>query len=77
LAVVEQRIKAYVTALLEHGILVAIGSDTRMDTSVQEVEYLRSLGVADDLTLLKAWTETRARTVFPDRRIGAWRAFDR
>jgi len=57
--------------LRENGVALAIGSDSVSDSSVKEVEYLRGLGVFDNLTLLKMWTETTARTMFPQRKIGA------
>jgi imidazolonepropionase-like amidohydrolase len=57
--------------LLKHRVALAIGSDNVADSSLQEFEYLRGLGVFDNLTLLKMWTETSARTIFPQRKIGA------
>ncbi|HZS09564.1 MAG TPA: amidohydrolase family protein [Blastocatellia bacterium] len=57
--------------LREHGVALAIGSDNPNDSSVKEIEYLRTLGVFDNLTLLKMWTETTAQTIFPGRKIGA------
>jgi imidazolonepropionase-like amidohydrolase len=57
--------------LLDHGVKLAIGTDKPSDTSHREVEYLRRLGVFDDLTMLKIWTETTPQTIFPDRKIGA------
>ena len=56
--------------LRENGVPLAIGSDNVTDTSVKEIEYLRGLGVFDNLTLLKMWTETTAKTIFPQRKIG-------
>ena len=57
--------------LRAHGVTLAIGSDNVADSSLNEVEYLRGLGVFDNLTLIKMWAETTARAVFPKRRIGA------
>jgi imidazolonepropionase-like amidohydrolase len=57
--------------LYEHGVKLAIGTDMPPDTSVKEVDYLRGLGVFDDLTLLKMWTQTTPQTIFPGRKIGA------
>jgi hypothetical protein len=57
--------------LRDHGVKLAIGTDKPSDTSHREIEYLRRLGVFDDLTLLKMWTETTPQTIFPDRKIGA------
>jgi imidazolonepropionase-like amidohydrolase len=57
--------------LHETGVALAIGSDNVNDSSLREVEYLQQLGVFDNLTLLKMWTETTAKTIFPQRKIGA------
>lgn len=54
-------------------VRIAIGSDNVSDSSVQEVEYLKGLGIFDNLTLLKMWTETTAKTIFPNRKIGVLR----
>ena len=56
---------------MTHGVRLAIGSDNVSDSSVKEMEYLRGLGVFDNLTLLKMWTETTAQAIFPQRKIGA------
>jgi imidazolonepropionase-like amidohydrolase len=57
--------------LREHGVALAIGSDNVIDSSVLEFEYLARLGIFDNLTLLKMWTETTPRMIFPKRQIGA------
>lgn len=57
--------------LRDNGVPLAIGSDSVTDSSVKEVEYLARLGVFDNLALLKMWTETTAKAIFPKRRIGA------
>jgi len=54
----------------EHGVTLAIGSDLVNDSSVEEVEYLRSLNIFSNLELLKMWTEVTAKAIFPDRKIG-------
>ncbi len=59
--------------LRQSGVPLAIGSDNVGDSSLREFEYLQSLGVFDNLTLLKMWTETTAMTIFPKRKIGALR----
>ncbi|MDX6560149.1 MAG: hypothetical protein QOF72_3198 [Blastocatellia bacterium] len=56
--------------LLENGVALAVGSDNVKDSSFKEVEYLKGLGLFDNLTLLKMWTGTTAKTIFPNRRIG-------
>jgi imidazolonepropionase-like amidohydrolase len=53
------------------GVTVTIGSDGFGDTSHNEVQYLRRLGVYSDLELLRTWTMTCPRVVFPARRIGS------
>jgi hypothetical protein len=57
--------------LHERGVKLAIGSDMPSDSSKKEVMYLRSLGVFDDLTLLRMWTVATSQSIFPDRKIGA------
>jgi hypothetical protein len=59
--------------LFESGVPIAIGSDNPIDNSVKEIFYLKELGVFDNLTLLKMWTETTAHAIFPNRKIGALR----
>jgi hypothetical protein len=59
--------------LTENGVQLAVGSDNPPDSSIIEAEYLQRLGVLDNLTLLKMWTETTARTIFPKRKIGMLR----
>jgi imidazolonepropionase-like amidohydrolase len=56
--------------LTKAGANLVVGSDTVWDTSRGEVEHLASLGVLDNLTILKMWTDSCARTVFPERKIG-------
>jgi len=57
--------------LRDIGVHLAIGSDNVTDSSVAEVDYLQTLGIFDNLALLKMWTEATPRSIFPDRRIGA------
>jgi imidazolonepropionase-like amidohydrolase len=59
--------------LRESGVALAIGSDNVSDSSWNEVEYLHRLGAFDNLTLLKMWTETTPRVIFPKRKIGLLR----
>jgi imidazolonepropionase-like amidohydrolase len=59
--------------LRENGVVLAIGSDNVSDSSWNEVEYLHRLGDFDNLTLLKMWTETTPRVIFPKRKIGLLR----
>ena len=55
------------------GVALAIGSDNVSDSSWNEVEYLHGLDVFDNLTLLKMWTETTSKVIFPKRRVGLLR----
>jgi imidazolonepropionase-like amidohydrolase len=57
--------------LYQNGVQIAIGSDNPNDNSVKEIFYIKDLGVFDNLTLLKMWTETTPKVIFPDRKIGA------
>jgi hypothetical protein len=72
-AVIKPEQAANLKVLQESGVRLAIGSDNVLDSSVIEAEYLRGLGLFDNLTLLKMWTETTAKTIFPNRKIGALR----
>ncbi len=56
--------------LRDTGVTLAIGSDEYDDTSVGEVRHLRSLGVFENVELLRMWTVNCARTVFPERKVG-------
>ena len=56
--------------LKKHRVPIAIGSDSFRSTAVPEAMNLSSLGVFDNLTLLKMWCETTSATIFPTRRIG-------
>jgi imidazolonepropionase-like amidohydrolase len=56
--------------LASAGVNLVVGSDTVWDTSRGEVEHLASLGVLDNPTILKMWTENCAQAVFPNRKIG-------
>src|SRR5688572_24909557 len=56
--------------LHDQRVTLAVGSDNVADTSKEEAEHLLSLGVLDNRALLTMWTETTARAIFPQRRIG-------
>lgn len=60
---------ANLRTLKEAGVKLAVGSDEYDDTSVAEVEHLRSLGVFGNAELLKMWTENCAG-MFKGRRVG-------
>lgn len=52
------------------GVRLVLGSDNVRDTSHGEAQHLASLGVLENETILKMWTENCARTVFPERNVG-------
>jgi hypothetical protein len=58
------------STLRRHHVFIAIGSDAYRTTSVPEALYLNSLGVFPPAELLRDWTETTARAIFPRRKIG-------
>ena len=64
-------VAANLRLLRDAGVTLLIGSDNPMDTSVLEVQQLATLGVFDNLSLLKMWSEATPRAIFPDRRIGS------
>ena len=64
--------RANLKILHDNGVRLAIGSDTPQDSSRKEIEYLRGLGIFDDLTLLSMWSKTTPQSIFPDRKIGAF-----
>ena len=61
---------ASLRTLIDSGVALAIGSNNVGDSSVLEAEHLQSLGVVDELALLKLWAEDTPRSIFPQRRIG-------
>jgi len=56
--------------LRDQGVRLALGSDVYGDTSVGEAMYLHSLGVFDNLALLRLWSEATPQAIFPGRRLG-------
>jgi imidazolonepropionase-like amidohydrolase len=57
------------------GVHIAIGSDgisgeEPFVTALGEAWYLHENAFADNLTLLKMWSETTAQTIFPSRKLG-------
>jgi hypothetical protein len=61
------------TTLRQADVKLALGSDSYEKNSLIEVRYLEDLGVFTNLELLKMLCETTAFTIFPDRKIGAFR----
>lgn len=66
---VEQVLKDNLSLLHRAGVPLVIGSD-HADTSLAEVLHLHSLGLFDNLTLLKMWCEATPAAIFPTRKIG-------
>jgi imidazolonepropionase-like amidohydrolase len=64
-------VAANLRRLRDAGVTLVVGSDNPMDTSVQEFEQLATLGIWDELGLLKLWSEATPRAIFPHRTIGA------
>jgi imidazolonepropionase-like amidohydrolase len=63
------------TQLARAGVPIAIGSDGISGeepflTALVEAQYLHEHAFADNLTLLKMWSETTPQTIFPARKIG-------
>lgn len=56
------------TTLQEAGVRLAVGSDT-WSSGQNEAMHLHDLGIFDNQTLLKLWTDTGA-VIFPERKIG-------
>jgi imidazolonepropionase-like amidohydrolase len=64
---------ATLRTLRDNGVAVTIGSDNVRDTSLAEARHIATLGVYSNLEVLKLWTETTPRALFPGRRIGELR----
>jgi hypothetical protein len=62
--------RANLATLREAGVPIAVGSDMYDDTSVREALHLATLGVLTPTELLRSWSETTPRAIFPDRAIG-------
>ena len=50
-------------------VAIALGTDRYQSTDATEANSLLRTSVFSNIELLKAWTETTAATIFPDRRI--------
>ena len=62
--------KGNVRTLLAAGVHLAVGSDSYRDDASNEVRYLATLGVFDDMSLLRLWSEATPKAIFPNRRVG-------
>ena len=73
-----QRARALVVGnlrLLEDaGVRVVVGSDRYNTTSVPEAFALRNTGVYSDAALLRMWSMTTPRAIFPGRKVGSLEA---
>lgn len=56
--------------LHEGGVPLAVGSDRYGTTSRGEAEWLAGTGVFTNLEMLRTWTGSTPRTIYPTRRIG-------
>ena len=56
--------------LVQHGVTIGFGSDSYRGSVVEEVRYLRTLGVFTDAELLRVWSRTAAVSIFPNRKLG-------
>jgi len=57
--------------LRDAGVTLVVGSDDPRTTSTPEVQHLRGLGLFGNADLLRMWSTDCARTLFPERRLGA------
>ncbi len=62
-------LRANLQLLHREGVVLVIGSD-HAETSLAEVQHLRTVHLFDNRTLLKMWCETTPTAIFPERRIG-------
>jgi imidazolonepropionase-like amidohydrolase len=60
--------------LFKAGVKIAFGTDNMPTGVVEEAENIYRLRVFDNLTLLKIWTQNTPLTIFPNRKIGEFRA---
>ena len=59
--------------LVKHHVAIALGSDSYRQDTLPEALYLATLHALSNAELLNAWTRSTAATIFPNRRIGAFR----
>jgi imidazolonepropionase-like amidohydrolase len=72
----EKRFRKIMTQNIRHlkdaGVRLAVGSDTMPGAGVlAEIEFLKDTEVFSNLELLKMWSETTPKVIFPQRKIGA------
>ncbi len=57
--------------LNDEGVTLVVGSDAAPGAgTLDEIGFLRKTGIFSNLQLLKMWSETTPRTIFPHRKIG-------
>jgi imidazolonepropionase-like amidohydrolase len=57
--------------LKDAGVRIAVGSDTMPGAGVlAEIQFLKESKVFSNLDLLKMWSETTPKVIFPQRKIG-------
>ena len=59
-----------IEVLRKHGVPMLIGSDLFPGTAATEIDALAHSGLFSNLELLRMWSVTTPRSIFPDRRIG-------
>jgi len=72
----EKRFRKIMTQNIRHlkdaGVRLAVGSDTMPGAGVlAEIDFLKATDIFSNLELLKMWSETTPKTIFPKRNIGA------
>lgn len=72
----EKRFRKIMTQNIRHlkdaGVRLAVGSDTMPGAGVlAEIDFLKDTNVFSNLELLKMWSETTPKLIFPQRKIGA------
>jgi imidazolonepropionase-like amidohydrolase len=72
----EKRFRKIMTQNIRHlkdaGVRLAVGSDTMPGAGVLgEIDFLKDTDIFSNLELLKMWSETTPKTIFPKRNIGA------
>ena len=70
LKVLDDVIRPNVVALRRAGVPILIGSDLFRQTPAAEAMLLSKLGLFSNAELLRMWSETTPRAIFPNRRIG-------
>lgn len=67
---IDQLLKKNLALLKKYKVKIAFGSDRYGRDAVDDVFYIKSFGVFNNLELLKIWSEFTPQTIFPQRKIG-------